>query len=182
MAKVMANTTMSLDGYMAGPNHEMDWVFEHAGDVPAQLVDEVIASTGAILGGRRGYELGRRAERRETSRPFGGRWRGPIFVLTHTPPDDETDPDYTFISGDIREAVARGLAAAEGRDLLVLSSDVTGQCLRAGLLDEILISVLPVLLGDGIRLFGVPDRPTPLELVESSSTGQVVNARYHVAK
>src|ERR687887_325428 len=98
MAKVLAHTTMSLDGFIAGPNHEMDWVFEHAGDVPSALVDQVIATTGAILGGRRGYEVGRRAERPETSRPFGGRWTGPIFILTHSPPGDETDPAYTFLS------------------------------------------------------------------------------------
>src|SRR5438270_3820605 len=62
-AKVLAHTTVSLDGFIAGPNDEMDWVFEHAGDVPAALVDEVIATTGAILAGRRGYEVGRRASR-----------------------------------------------------------------------------------------------------------------------
>ena len=106
MAKVLAQTTMSLDGFIAGPTDEMDWVFDYAGDVPAAMIDEVIATTGAILGGRRGYEVGRRAERPETSRPFGGRWSGPIFVLTHSPPDDETDPAYTFVSGDVREAVA----------------------------------------------------------------------------
>src|SRR5436309_15372742 len=118
---------MSLDGFIAGPNDEMDWVFEHAADVPAQLVDGVIATTGAILGGRRGYEVGRRADRPETSKPFGGRWSGPIFVLTHTPPDDETDPAYTFISGDIREAVETALAAADGRDLPVPRANVVGQ-------------------------------------------------------
>src|SRR5881227_4349463 len=110
---------MSLDGFIAGPNDEMDWVFEHAADVPAQLVDGVIATTGAILGGRRGYEVGRRAERPETSKPFGGRWQGPIFVLTHNAPDDETDPDYTFLSGDVREAVSTARAAAEDGNLLV---------------------------------------------------------------
>jgi hypothetical protein len=77
---------MSLDGFIAGPSHEMDWMFDHAGDVPDTLVEEVIASTGAILGGRRGYDLGRRALRPETSKPFGGRWKGPIFVLAHSPP------------------------------------------------------------------------------------------------
>ena len=182
MAKVLASTTMSLDGFIAGPNHEMDWVFEYAGDVPADLINEVIASTGAILGGRRGYEVGRRADRPETSKPFGGRWSGPIFVLTHTPPDDEADPAYTFISGDIREAVETALAAADGRDLLVLGANVVGQCLRAGLLDEFLIIVLPVLLGDGVRLFGDPGTPASLEMLDASASGQVVNLRYRVAK
>ena len=182
MASVLAHTTMSLDGFIAGPNDEMDWVFEHAGDVPASVVDEAIGTTGAILGGRRGYEVGRRAERPETSRPFGGRWSGPIFVLTHVPPEDEADPAYRFVSGDIREAVAAALAAAGGRNLLVLGANVVGQCLREGLLDEILIHVLPVLLGDGVRLFGEPAVATKLETLDVSATGQVVNLRYRVVK
>src|SRR5919201_4401362 len=149
MAKGLAHSTMSLDGFNAGPNDEMDLVFEYAADVPAALVDEVIATTGAILGGRRGYEVGRRSQRPETSKPFGGRWSGPIFILTHRPPDDETDPAYSFLSGDIRRAVATALAAARGRKLLVLGANVVDQCLREGLIDEILIHLLPILLGDG---------------------------------
>jgi dihydrofolate reductase len=180
MATVLAHTTMSLDGFTAGPNDEMDWVFEHAGDVPAALVDEVIATTGAILGGRRGYEVGRRAERTETSRPFGGRWSGPIFVLTHEPPADEPDPAYTFLSGDVREALDTALAAAGGRNLLVLGANVVGQCLRAGLLDEVLIHVLPVLLGDGVRLFEERGVAAGLDVVDVSRSGQVVNLRYRV--
>ena len=139
MAKVLAQTTISVDGFIAGPNDEMDWVFEYAGDVPAELVDETIATTGAILGGRRGYEVGRSARRPETSKPFGGRWKGPIFVLTHNAPDDESDPNYTFLSGDIREAVSTAMSAAQGGNLLVLGANVVGQCLREGLLDEVLL-------------------------------------------
>src|SRR5437764_14704608 len=169
MADVLAHTTMSLDGFIAGANDEVDWVFEHAADVPAALIDEVIATTGAILGGRRGYEVGRRAERPETSRPFGGRWSGPIFILTHRPPDDQGDPAYTFLSGDVREAVATALAAAQGKNLLVLGANVVGQCLRAGLIDEILILLLPVLLGEGVRLFGEPGVSADLQPVEASA-------------
>ena len=177
MATVLVHTTMSLDGFVAGPNHEMDWVFEHAEDVPAELIDEVIATTGAILSGRRGYEVGRRAERPETSKPFGGRWQGPTFVLTHSPPEDETDPDYIFVSGDVGEAVAAALAAADGKNVLVFGGDVTGQCLRAGLVDEVLIHMLPVVLGDGVRLFGGRAEGTELEVIDAWRTGQVANLR-----
>lgn len=181
-AIVLAHTTMSLDGFIAGPNHEMDWVLEHAGDVPGALIEEVIETTGAILGGRRGYEVGRRAERPETSKPFGGRWSGPIFVLTHAPPDDESDLAYSFLSGDIREAAATALAAAGGRNLLVLGANVVGQCLREGLLAEIRIHILPVLLGDGVRLFGEPPVHASLQTLDASLSGELVNVRYRVAK
>lgn len=182
MASVLVHTTMSLDGFIAGPNHEMDWVFDYAGDVPAGLIDEVIATTGAILGGRHGYEVGRRAERTETSGPFGGRWRGPIFVLTHHPPQDEADPAYTFLAGDVREAVATALAAGGGRNLLVLGADVARQCLEAGVVDEMLIHVLPVLLGDGVPLFARPGVAAGLEPVHLSISGQVANLRYRVIR
>jgi dihydrofolate reductase len=180
MAKVLAHTTMSLDGFIAGPNDEMDWIFEYADDAPSALVDEVIATTGAILAGRRGYEVGRRAERPETSKRFGGRWSGPIIVLTHSPPGDETDPAYTFVSGDIREAVANALDAAGGGKLLVLGASVVGQCLHEGLLDEVLIHLLPVFLGEGVRLFGEPGVAARLEIVDASASGQAVNLRYRV--
>jgi dihydrofolate reductase len=182
MARVVVQTTMSLDGFVAGPNHEMDWVFEHAADVPPGLVEESIASTGAVLGGRRGYEVSRRAERPETRRPFGGRWSGPIFILTHNPPDDETDPDFTFLSGDIGDAVATARDAAGERNVLVLGADIAGQCLRAGLVDEVLILMVPVLLGDGVRLFGGLGAEDHLALIDASRTGQVVSLRYRAAK
>ncbi len=74
----------------------------------------------------------------------------PFFVLTHEPPDPP-DPGITFLSGDIGEAVATALAAAGGKNLEILGADVAGQCLRRGLVDEILVYVMPVLLGDGTR-------------------------------
>lgn len=73
-----------------------------------------------------------------------------MFVLTHRPPD-LPDPDVTYLTGDIGEGVATALHAAGGKNLQILGADVAGQCLRRGLVDEILVYVLPVLLGDGIR-------------------------------
>src|SRR5919201_6557083 len=133
MAIVRVSTTMSLDGFMAGPNHEMDWVFEYAGDAPPELTQELIDTTGSILAGRGSYDVGRNATRRETSAPFGGRWSGPQLVLTHDPPDDEEDESITFISGDIGAAVATGLEAADGKNLLIFGGNLAQQCLDAGL-------------------------------------------------
>src|SRR3954451_1299295 len=116
MGIVQVQTALSLDGFMAGPDHEMDWVFEHAGDVPAELMQEVIESTGAILAGRGRYNVGRRSTRPETRKPFGGAWSGPPVVLTHDAPADEQDQPITYVSGDIGSAVATAReAAAEGK-------------------------------------------------------------------
>src|SRR5450755_2164313 len=140
MGNVFVHTMMSLDGFIAGPNDDMSWVFRHAGDMPGAVVDEVIARTGAVLAGRRVYEVGRRVQRPDARGLFDGRWRGPHFILTHAPPTDETDPSYSFLSGDVRDAVATALTAAGGRDVLVLGANVVNQCLGVGLVDEILIA------------------------------------------
>jgi dihydrofolate reductase len=181
MATVLVQTAASLDGFIAGPNHEMDWVFEYD-PPPAEATQAVIDGIGAVLGGRRGYEVSRRASRSETRRPFGGAWNGPIFILTHNPPDDEPDPAFRFVSGDIRDAVAAARDAAGSDRVLVLGADVARQCFEAGLVDELEILVLPVLLGDGIRLFDGGGRRIELEPIEITRSGRSVGMRYRVLK
>jgi dihydrofolate reductase len=181
MALVRVTTTMSLDGYMAGPDDDMDWVFEYGSDIPADVTQELIDTTGAILAGRGSYNVGRRSTRQETSAPFGGRWSGPQFVLTHDPPDDESDPSITFISTDIREAVATALDAADGRNVLIFGANLANQALEAGLVDEIMIYLLPLILGDGVRLFGTDGRDRiDLEPIDLTPSGRVANLHYRV--
>ena len=180
MGIVRVSTTMSLDGFMAGPSHEMDWVFEYAEDASPELVQELIDTTGAILAGRGSYDVGRNSNRRETSAPFGGRWSGPQFVQTHRPPEDEEDESITFLSGDIHEAVATAREAAGEKNVLIFGSDVANQCLDAGLVDEYLILLLPVILGAGIPLFPGGRERVDLAPIEISRSGQVVNLRYGV--
>jgi dihydrofolate reductase len=179
MGSVFVHTMTSLDGFIAGPKDDMSWVFGHVGDIPGAVVDEVIARTGAVLGGRRVYEVGRRVQRPEARGLFDGRWRGPHFILTHRPPTDETHPSYSFLSGDIGDAVATTLAAAGGRDVLVLGANVVNQCLGAGLVEEILMHVVPELVGDGVRLFDASTRAS-LTTLDVSASGQVVNLRLRV--
>jgi dihydrofolate reductase len=160
----------------------MSWVLRYAGDMPSATVDEVIARTGAVLAGRNVYDVGRRIQRPEARGLFGGRWRGPHFILTHTPPTDETDPSYIFLSGDVRDAVATALAAADGRDVLLLGANVVDQCLGVGLVDEILMHLVPELIGDGVRLFDVSTLRASLTTLDVSASGKVVNLRLRVEK
>ena len=179
LGKVVWSATMSLDGFIAGPDDAMGWVFDHSGPNPA--VEEVMRRTGAVLAGRRSYDVGRRGERPEVKEAFGGGWSGAQFVLTHRP--HEPDPANTFLSGDVRDAVALALAAAEGKDLNVIGADVTRQCLAAGLVDEIVVFVAPVLLGAGVRLVGrLDEAPVELELLEVSRAGGVTTLRFRVPK
>ena len=110
---VLWHVTMSLDGFIAGPDDAMDWVFEYA--EPNLAVDEVIGTTGAILAGRRTYDVGRRDVGKPSGQAFGGAWTGPQFVLTHDVPDGSDDPSVTFLGGDITNAVNRALTGARGK-------------------------------------------------------------------
>ncbi len=153
--KVLWHVTMSLDGFIAGPDDAMDWVLRYA--EPNVAVDEVIRTTGAVLAGKRSYDVGTRERpRAELREVFGGRWTGPQFVLTHEAPHAPEDSTITFLSGDARDAVARALDAAGGKNVLVIGANIAEQCIDEGLIDEILIHLAPVLLGDGVRLFGRP--------------------------
>ncbi len=185
MGLVLVNTAMSLDGMIAGPNAEMDWIFEHpvTEDSPDDPTEELVQSTGSVLVGRNCYDVGRRAERPETGGLFGGRWTGPQFVLTHRPPDDEEDPDITFLSGDIRECVGRAQQAANGKNVIVLGANVVGQCFDAGLVDELLIVLVPVVLGAGLRLFGdITSGSINLERTSVTQMGAITNLRFRVVK
>jgi dihydrofolate reductase len=182
MGKVFVHSLMSLDGFIAGPNDDMSWVLRYAADMPGAVVDEVIARTGAVLAGRRVYEVGRRVQRPEARGLFEGRWSGPHFILTHAPPTDETHPSYLFLSGDIGDAVGTALSAAERRDVLLLGANVVDQCLEAGLVDELLLHVVPELLGDGVRLFGAATLRASLTTLDVWSSGQMVNLRLRVDK
>src|SRR3954447_24446785 len=94
--KVLWHFLMSLDGFVAGPNHEMDWMTGFS--VRPGLHADYIETTGAVLAGRNGFDsaIG-------DSRPYGGAWQGPIFVLTHHPEDARAAEDITFLSCPVEE-------------------------------------------------------------------------------
>jgi dihydrofolate reductase len=169
--KVLWHVTMSLDGFIAGPDDAMDWVFEITDHSP--MGDEVIATAGAILAGRRMHD----GMPQPGAEPYGGAWSGPIFILTHRPGTD--DPTVRFLSDDLPTAVATALAAAEGKNLVLFGASIARQCLQQGLVDEILIHLVPVLLGDGVRLFDVPDgERIYLERIGCAESGQITDLRF----
>ena len=183
--KVVVNRSMSLDGFIAGPGDTMDWIFDFV--VPgADWLTEIAAATGAMLVGRRTDEVGDRMdankERGAASSDGGYPFSGPTFVLTHRPPDPPA-PDVTYLSGDIGEAVATALDAAGGKNLEILGADVAGQCLRRGLVDEIMVFVVPVLLGGGTRFYSSPGLARiDLESLDSTRQGAVTILRFRVRK
>jgi len=171
-AKVLWHFLMSLDGYVAGPSHEMEWMTGFT--VRPGLHAEYIETTGAVLAGRSGYDsvIG-------DSRPYGGAWNGPIFVLTHHPQDARQAEGITILSCPVDEAVQIALDAAAGKNVEVFSPTIGRQLLDLGLIDEIDLHIAPVLLGDGIRLYDRPrGEPVRLDRVGGEDPEAVVNVRY----
>jgi dihydrofolate reductase len=170
--KVLWHFTMSLDGFVAGPAHAMDWMSGFG--FPPHLIDEYIETTGAVLAGRNGWDAAT-----GDSRPYGGAWEGPIFVLTHHPEDARPAEGVTFLNCGAAEAVRIGLEGARGKNLEVFSPTIGGQLLELGLIDEIDLHIAPILLGDGIRLYDNPGGgPIRLARLGNGRDTSVVNVRY----
>lgn len=172
--KVVVNRAMSLDGFIAGPDDAMDWMAEYRIET---AFPEVMQATGAMLAGRNTHEVGKRMAATQDMDYDGGS----VFVLTHRPPD-EPEPGVTFLTCDLEEAVATARAAAGGKNLEILGADVAGQCLRRGLVDEVLVYVLPVLLGDGVRFSSSGLGRIHLEPFDNRQSGRVTVLRFRVLK
>jgi dihydrofolate reductase len=181
MATMLYSATMSLDGFIAGPGGDMSWLTEDLGINP--LVGELTQRVGALLVGRGtfgGDDPYKGIEGKE-GKPFGGGWSGPQFVLTHHPPAGAV-PDVTFV-GDLEEAVSAARDAAGDRYVNILGAEVARECLEAGLLDEILVLVAPLLLGDGVRLFDWPGgRNVKLERMSVSEAPTATNLWFRVVR
>jgi dihydrofolate reductase len=172
MGKVTSGLTMSLDGFIAGPEHPLgeggmrlfDWYSSGDTDyvVPsgemtfkvssqaAEMLHAAFSSIGAIVTGRRTFDI---TNGWGGTHPIGEDI--PIFVLTHSVPEGwsyEGSP-FTFVTEGVKSAVEQARAAASEKDVAVGAASIVQQCLRARLLDEVHVDLVPVLLGDGVRLF-----------------------------
>ena len=194
MSKVVLYMSMSVDGFITGLDDDMDhglgvngerlhdWL--HSGGVDpgshrpvdetnATVFDELMA-TGAVITGRRTFE-------------FARGWAGdhhdgvPIFVLTHAAPDEPAPGSARYVTDGIESCVAQAKSAAGDRDILLHGAATAQECLRAGLLDEMELHLVPVLLGQGRRLFDdLPPDHIELELLRALDAPGVQHLRYRV--
>jgi dihydrofolate reductase len=179
-ARTLYSCTMSLDGFLAGPGGDMQWLTRHLG--PNAVADDIVGRIGSLLVGRRTHDGDDPHRGTEKEGAFAGQWQGPVVVLTHRPPADAADdPDLRFMT-ELEPAVAAAREAAGEKYVNVLGAEVARGCLEAGLLDEILVLVAPVLLGDGTRLFDWPGGHS-VDLVKRhvSDAAGVTNLWYDVA-
>lgn len=200
MSKVISAHSVSLDGFMAGAGDSpalplgrggtrlFEW-FED-GDTPsrfyswmkmsavsAAVFDEVAASVGAVVTGRRTYEI---SNAWEGNGPLDG---VPVVILTHRVPDTVPSGSsaYTFVTDGIERAVATARDAAGAKNVSLMGSSTVQQALRAGLLDELTVSVVPVLLGRGVRLLdGIEVGVATLELLRVVDAPGVTHLTYRV--
>jgi dihydrofolate reductase len=165
MGKVVLHMSMSLDGFVAGPNVGVDrpmgeggerlheWLSTGSGSDPrdAEVAAEMFATatTGAVVMGKRTFTVG--------EGPWGddGTFGMPCFVLTHTRAETlvKGATTFTFVTDGIDSALAQANAAAGDKCINLMGANTAQQFLSAGLLDEIQINLIPILLGDGVRLF-----------------------------
>ncbi|MFC6023804.1 dihydrofolate reductase family protein [Plantactinospora solaniradicis] len=192
MSSAVLYMSVSLDGYIAGPNDGPEkpggdgaaverlhaWGFTADGDVrrsgPAGEMNDAMEATGAVVAGRRTVEQ-------------VDHWKGdhhgvPIFVPSHRPPDPSVVnyPLVTYVSDGIADAVARAKAAAGDRDVMVHGAYTAQHAIDAGVLDEIQIHQIPVLLGAGRRLFDGLLSRTELEIVRVIDTPEATHIRYRI--
>jgi len=179
MATVVFDMSMSLDGFIAGPEMSADlpmgvgglrlhdWLFTSpAGSRDAEIARESTAAVGAAVLGRRMYDFGVGVWN-DTPYPV------PCFVVTHRPEAERamSGGAFMFVPDGIEAAVGRATAAAGDKRVTIMGADIARQALAAGLVDEIRIQLAPVLLGAGTRLFDgsrrMPIELTPVAVIES---------------
>ena len=204
MSKVVAVFAMSLDGLIATRDDDVwplfKWLLNGDTPVPMPSPDgtplsginrqfktspasaahyaEIFETTGAAVTGRRDFDV---------SEAWGGKYPFdvPAFIVTHTvPPEWAGDASpFTFVTDGVESAIAQARAAAGDKVVLVNGSTILQQCLNAGLLDEIAIDLVPVLLGDGIRLFDrLSAAPLELEYARVVDAPGVTHLRFRVVK
>ncbi len=204
MGKVTTGFSMSLDGFIAGPNDSPDnslgdggerlfkWYF--AGntdqDVPmgdgvmkmnreaAEMIKESARSAGVLVTARRTFDI---------AHAWGGRhpMDVPIVVLTHRIPQEwvKQGSPFTFVTDGVESAIKRARQIAGDKDVVIGAPSVVKQCLNAGLLDEIHIDLVALLLGRGIRLFdSLEIQPLDLKLTDVNASGGVLHLTFSVVK
>ena len=166
-SRVLYAAAMSLDGFIAGPGGDMSWLSERS-PVGGPTTTELMRQVGALLVGRRTYGGDDPNKGTDSEGAFGGQWEGPVFVLSHDPAPEGASEVFV---DDLPRAVGLAREAAGDKYVSVLGADVARGCLDAGLLDEVLVLVVPVFLGDGVRLFDHPGgRLVGLEPLHEGST------------
>ena len=168
MGKVIGGMTLSLDGFVSTPEGDVSLLYPDLGDLRyTEMLQEEMEATGAVVMGRNSYAMGD-----PDSFADSYEYQVPIFVVTHHIPNKKPKENdaltITFVTDGIESAIAKAQAAAGDKHIAVIGASINQQCLNAGLCDELHIGIMPVLLGDGLRLF------------ENMTVGQITLEKYRI--
>jgi dihydrofolate reductase len=194
MGKVIFDITASVDGFVAGPNDSpenpmgdggmrlFDWYFSESEtdrspeSMDPEIREQATRTVGALVGGRRLYD---------NSHGWNGEHplHVPFFIVTHQPPKVTGEIKGSFVTNGVESAIKQAQAVAGEKVVAVASPDIAQQCLKAGLLDEISLHIVPVLLGGGVRLFDFQGMaPIELECTQASNAKKVIHMMFRVVK
>lgn len=196
MGTVGTGFSTSLDGFIAGANDDVQQVFAwfFSGDTEfkfpggmsvmvspqsAELLHEQVESTGALVTGRRQFD---------NTNAWGGThpFNVPVFVVTHNPPKDWVDKEgspFTFVADGVESAIEQARKVAGDKNVVVDGASIAQQAIKAGLVDEIGVDLVPVLLGGGVAFFdNLGETPIQLEIIRVVEAPTVTHIRYRVAK
>jgi dihydrofolate reductase len=191
MSKVIFDISMSLDGFMTAANVSPDqpmgkggeqlvqWAFSED-ERSSQLLHDAVADLGAVVAGRRTYDTSVRWWGADGP---SGSARRPVFVVTHEAPKEAPAGGvYTFVAGGIERALEMAKTAAAGKNVCVMGgADIGQQFIKAGLLDELSIHLVPVLFGNGTRMFDhLSDEHIQLEVIDVIQAKEATHLRFRI--
>ena len=177
MANVFVHVTMSLDGFIAGRDDDIGWSFQYGTD---PMIDEVMSEIGAVVLGRRTFDVSLKMNQL----PYGARLKVPQYVVTHErrAAQEIGGLSFTFLD-DLPVSISQARQSAGEKAVALLGASIDQQALSAGLVDEVVVHILPIMLGDGIRLFDVPGtKPVKLERRKVVASAQITSLRLAVVR
>jgi len=180
VGKVFIHATITLDGFMAGVDGNMDWMQDlEAVDEDYAVVNKITAEIGAIVGG-----ASKTNAIEDDGIPYGGTVKVPVYLMTHEAhePIERDGVMYNFVVDDIKQAVEAARIVAGDKSVSLLGGSISRQCLKLGLVDEIVLHVEPLLLGNGISLFGGLGEKIKLKRLETSAFASETHMRFSVVK
>ncbi len=189
MSHVICDMSVSLDGYVTGPNDSRenpfgdgaetlhDWLSDVATEEDRALLQRYLDDIGAIVMGRTSFQKNEGEGGWGDAGPLGAT---PCFVVTHNAPDREYPPVFTFVTGGVESAIARAKDVAGDQAVALHGATVMQQALPLGLVDELHLHVVPVLVGDGTPLFGHLADAVELRRTDVVVTPAATHLRYSV--
>ena len=189
MARVICDMSMSLDGYVTGPNDSRenpfgdgadmlhDWIFDAATNDDRAILQEMLDGVGAVVMGRKSFDKNEGDGGWGDGGPVGDT---PCFVVTHHQPTTTHPTVYTFVTDGVASAIEQAKSAAGDKVVGLHGATVMQQALPLGLVDEIRVHVIPVLLGGGTPLFSTLDSSITLGRIQALVTPAATHLGFRI--